>query len=355
MPRTLFVSAFTPERVARHAGGRAAFENLQRLLEAGQAVDVVVCTTEREAASDPSYAVVRHGWIDFFLCLLRGLGRYTWRSVLAAPILHTRLNARLQQVLAQRLATRDYARVHVEFTQALFVVQDSLRRAGRDLPVTVFVHDLFVQRLLRAPGFLATLLTGFVMKEEKTILARAREVIVSNAKDATLLRELYNLEMPISVKTFIVPDWCRAVVRAPDARHSGRVLFFANFDRPENAAAARWFIEGPWNEVRRRVASATLTLGGAGSERIAQRLGGPGVRGTGFVADPSELFAQCSCAIAPLMEGAGVKFKVLEALACGVPVIGTPVAFEGIAPIGLMIPAGPEDFADKTVALLQGS
>ena len=50
----------------------------------------------------------------------------------------------------------------------------------------------------------------------------------------------------------------------------------------------------------------------------------------GFVDNPYEILSLSSGLVAPLRLGAGVKVKVIESLGCGVPVIGTDVAFEGI-------------------------
>jgi glycosyltransferase involved in cell wall biosynthesis len=58
--------------------------------------------------------------------------------------------------------------------------------------------------------------------------------------------------------------------------------------------------------------------------------------------------------VAPLRVGTGVRVKALEALAAGVPVVGTTVAFEGIdlepAEAAIVDDVGP--FADAVVALL---
>ncbi len=51
----------------------------------------------------------------------------------------------------------------------------------------------------------------------------------------------------------------------------------------------------------------------------------------GFVENPYPVLAGARALIAPLFQGAGVKFKVLEALACGTTVVGTEIALEGIA------------------------
>lgn len=51
----------------------------------------------------------------------------------------------------------------------------------------------------------------------------------------------------------------------------------------------------------------------------------------GFVDNPYEYLSKSKALIAPLKKGAGVKVKVVEAIACGCPIIGTDVAFEGIS------------------------
>ena len=61
---------------------------------------------------------------------------------------------------------------------------------------------------------------------------------------------------------------------------------------------------------------------------------------TGFVDDLEAEYGAASLAVVPLRRGAGVKFKTIEALLRGVPVVATPVGAEGIG--------GPELFSCVT-------
>lgn len=56
----------------------------------------------------------------------------------------------------------------------------------------------------------------------------------------------------------------------------------------------------------------------------------PGVAYLGFVDDLADAYAGTACSLALLRDGAGVKNKVLDSLVMGVPVVGTPEAFNGI-------------------------
>jgi len=131
------------------------------------------------------------------------------------------------------------------------------------------------------------------------------------------------------------------------------LVFFGNFDRPDNSTAAVWFLDRVMADVERAIPGIKLVLLGTGSDTLARRLDDERVSGVGFIDDPSPYFSRCALAIAPLLRGAGVKFKVLEALASGVPVVGTPVACEGVADQWLLTRAEPDDFAASTIRRLE--
>ena len=63
---------------------------------------------------------------------------------------------------------------------------------------------------------------------------------------------------------------------------------------------------------------------------LVRRLARPGLEIVGAVDDLGPVFASARLTIAPLRYGAGLKGKVIESLAAGVPCIGTRIAYEGI-------------------------
>ena len=78
---------------------------------------------------------------------------------------------------------------------------------------------------------------------------------------------------------------------------------------------------------------------------------------TGTVADVRPYLAHARAAVAPLRVARGVQNKVLEALAMGLPVAGTPAAVEGIEDghgLDPWLADDPQALAQRVVALLDG-
>ena len=57
-----------------------------------------------------------------------------------------------------------------------------------------------------------------------------------------------------------------------------------------------------------------------------------GVELAGFVEDLAEEYAASAVALVPVLQGAGVKFKTIEALLHGTPTVTTTVGAEGVGP-----------------------
>ena len=85
-----------------------------------------------------------------------------------------------------------------------------------------------------------------------------------------------------------------------------------------------------------------------------RRLAGEHVRALGYVADVRPIFDQSRVAVAPIRFGAGVKGKVNQSMAHGVPTVVSTIAAEGMHlahELNAMIADDPARFADAVVRL----
>ena len=169
---------------------------------------------------------------------------------------------------------------------------------------------------------------GFIVKLEKFIFKQCDEIIVLSDKDSELIKNLYDINH-IKVRPYIPPKWTTKVSRI--SYNKNVFVFFGNFNRQENLEALIWFLEEIFNELINKFPTFKWqVIGEVNVDEVRLRKYNKSVEFLGFLDDPSTIFSGCSASIAPLKYGAGIKYKVLDSLAAGVPIIGTSVAFEGI-------------------------
>ncbi len=117
----------------------------------------------------------------------------------------------------------------------------------------------------------------------------------------------------------------------PDAAERGHMVFVGVMNYYPNVEGCRWFCDEILPRVRARVPGAHLSIVGAHPTPEVEKLGErEGVEVTGFVDDPKDWLRRASVSVAPLRIARGIQNKVLEALAMGLPVVGTTSATQGV-------------------------
>lgn len=143
---------------------------------------------------------------------------------------------------------------------------------------------------------------------------------------------------------------------APGRAEPGHVAFTGVMDYEPNVDGCAWFVEEILPRVRERVPDVRFSIVGSRPTAAVRRLGrAPGVTVTGFVPDTAEWLARASVAVAPLRIARGIQNKVLEALAMGLPTVGTTPATQGVGGTDgreLVVRDDAPGFADAVVELL---
>jgi glycosyltransferase involved in cell wall biosynthesis len=133
-----------------------------------------------------------------------------------------------------------------------------------------------------------------------------------------------------------------------------RVTFLGGIHWPPNAEAVRWFADRVWPRVTAEVPGAVFTVIGKGN--AGPMPGASRIETAGYVADPSSLLAETAVFVVPLLAGAGMRVKILEAWCRALPVVSTSIGAEGLRAghgENLLLADEPAAFAAHVVRLIQ--
>lgn len=237
-----------------------------------------------------------------------------------------------------------------------------VRRRLPDAVLIGIAHDVITQRLERQlAGRMSALKRALLRlaatksrRREAASFAALDLLIVFSEKDASLARGLSPGTRVEVVHPGLGPT--SPLHRAPHAAEP-IVLFTGAMNRPENWRGVLWFLDEIWPAVLAAVPSARFVIAGAKPpEALVARVAATArAELTGFVDSLEPYYAEASVFVAPLRAGAGVKFKTVDALLRGVPVVSTEVGAEGIdAPelFGAVVDDAPA-FAEAVVRQLR--
>ena len=166
------------------------------------------------------------------------------------------------------------------------------------------------------------------LRRREALYAAAADVCVAvSDEDASLLQGVVPGLVPV-----VVPNGIDVgAFGAPRPAPSPVLVFSGKFDYRPNVDAACWFVKEIFPIVRLRVAGVRLVLAGMDPSPVVRALASSDVVVTGYLSE-LEMRAQVSAAwvaIVPVRMGSGTRFKVLEAMAAGVPVVSTTFGASG--------------------------
>ena len=217
---------------------------------------------------------------------------------------------------------------------------------------TMDLHYLRRQREAEVAGDPVALAEAAAAKRaELRLLAEADVTITPSTHE----QEILALEAPAAAVA-VQPFLFEAVGTAVGFGPRRDFVFLGGYGHPPNVDAAGYFVAKILPLIRRELPGARVVLAGAKPTPAMLALAGPGIEVPGLVDDLGTLFDAARVFVCPLRAGAGVKGKVVAAMAHGLPVVSTGCGAEGMgltAGQELLVADGEAAFARACVRLHQ--
>ena len=198
-------------------------------------------------------------------------------------------------------------------------------------------------------------------RESRTLLAVERRIATSFSENVLCTR----LEQKIFAEK--IPGASSVVLRngvdlnyfkpAGSAPWLGHIVFTGVMNYYPNVDACRFFVKEVFPLVCKEFPRARFTIVGANPTPEIRKLGRTiGVSVTGYVPDTRKILRTAAVSVAPLRIARGIQNKVLEAMAMGVPVVGTTAAVQGVEGLSgrdYLVGDDAQRFAEAVCSLLR--
>ena len=334
--RILVVSAYPP---SRRSGPRVRMHGLVTALSRTHAVSIVCYVPPSDRDHLAELDVFRDRGIDIETVQndRMGLGVGPKRALQVRSLMSTRSFARIvhersafQAAIDARVARARYDIVHVEssmmanfaFPRGATVVLDEHNIESDVLRRTVAVARTPARKLYNYFDYRK------VRSEEVRAWRRVDACALTSPRDEAML-----LRAVRGVRTAVVPNAVDLEFIAPrtDRPERGTLLFFGSLSYYPNRDALHLLVREVLPRIKVRYPSARLLVVGSAPPEELRRWTSPDVIVTGPVPDIRPYLARAHAVVVPLRIGGGTRFKILEAMAAGVPVVSTPLGAEGLA------------------------
>lgn len=127
--------------------------------------------------------------------------------------------------------------------------------------------------------------------------------------------------------TSTIPNGVEINLMDYSKRDESTLLFVGNFNNISNALSLQYFIREIWPFLHEADSDIRLKVVGP---NLLEKYNVAGIDIVGYVDNVIEYYRKCTVFIAPLISGSGIKNKVLEAMALGIPVISSSIGLDGI-------------------------
>lgn len=270
---------------------------------------------------------------------------------IGVEVLYVPFYTSLDDVLNQRLAEMDAVYITRFYVAEKYL--ERIKQAGK--PVVFNNADLHFLREMRS----ALKGTKDQEKLQNSLTTREKELAVCNNVDAILTynateHAVITSHILEAEKLHITPWVLEEKTPGPEFKNREGIAFLGGFAHQPNVEAVEYLVNDIMPVIKKRRPDIILNVYGSKMPKEFKEYETDNIKMIGFAEHLDDVFHQNRVFVAPLLSGAGIKGKVLESMAYGLPTVLTDVAAEGTGlthSISTLIAQKPEEWADAIIKL----
>ena len=189
---------------------------------------------------------------------------------------------------------------------------------------------------------------------EEFFWQKVKRIIVASTLDKQIIEKKIKKEVAL-VPNGVDLDYFSELHKEP--HQQPRILFVGNFKWIQNRDAVNFLISEIWPRIKEKMSKVELLIVGKDApSRLKEKIKESGAILKEDVSEIADVYRVVDLLLAPIRIGGGTKFKILEAMAAGIPVVTTKEGIEGLkVKDGREILVGEtvEDLVRKTIEILK--
>jgi glycosyltransferase involved in cell wall biosynthesis len=259
------------------------------------------------------------------------------------------------------ISERHFDAIIAEYSMMGQYIEGAKELIPKDTVSIISVHECYTKAFRQRAGKGENIGEGVIedLFEYEFKMYRAADCVLSltpEDRDA-----LINLAPDIEEKVAVVPHGVDTEFYRPPSQKSDdtkNILFLGNFRHQPNVDAVRNFMAHCWTDISKKVPDAKFYAIGfdPSPELLDLRSDRITVREGGAHSDVRNIYWGSDVFVAPIELGGGFRGKLLEALACGLPIVSTSLAAFGIGPVNgteMFVTDDYTQFTEDIVKLLE--